>query len=153
MTGRETINRFLVDIFNNLLRQEQQALAASGYHNLSVSEFHVIEAVVKGGENNTMGSLSKALGITLGSLTVAVKTLERKGYLHRERHPDDRRVVQAVPTPLGLEANEYHAHFHRQMVEAITQNLKDEEARVLSQALERVEAFFENQSDRETRPQ
>ena len=139
---QETIGRFLVDIFNHLLRQEQQALASSSYSNLSVNEFHVIEAVVKAGVNNTMGALSQVLGITIGSLTVAVKTLEQKGYLLRKRETTDRRIVHVEPTPLGLEANTCHAQFHEKMTEAIVSGLDQQELQVLSHALATVEDFF-----------
>lgn len=99
---REKINTFLVNAFNTILQLEDRALSSSHeFSNLSVSEFHVIEAVIACGENSSMSAISKRLGITVGSLTVAVKTLANKGYLKREKRMNDMRMVYVIPTEKG----------------------------------------------------
>ena len=90
---REKINTFLVNAFNTILQLEDRALSSSHeFSNLSVSEFHVIEAVIACGDSSSMSAISKRLGITVGSLTVAVKTLANKGYLKREKRLNDMRL-------------------------------------------------------------
>ena len=60
---REKINTFLVNAFNTILQLEDRALSSSHeFSNLSVSEFHVIEAVIACGENSSMSAISKRLG-------------------------------------------------------------------------------------------
>ena len=44
--GQEKImNQFLVEIFHEVLRREDAAIASGGFQNLSAREVHVIEAV------------------------------------------------------------------------------------------------------------
>ena len=43
--AEKKINRFLVDVFNDVLRLEEENLARGPHKNLSVSEMHVLEAV------------------------------------------------------------------------------------------------------------
>ena len=89
----EQINAFLVNVFNDVLRLEEENLRCLGGKRLSVSEMHVLEAVQQQGEADvTMRQLAAGLGVTASTLTIAVKTLERKGYLVRLRPlPDKRR--------------------------------------------------------------
>lgn len=122
---REKINTFLVNAFNTILQLEDRTLSSSHeFSNLSVSEFHVIEAVIACGDSSSMSAISKRLGITVGSLTVAVKTLANKGYLKREKRLNDMRMVYVIPTEKGLAANEYHSAFHRKMVDAVMEKLR-----------------------------
>lgn len=140
---REKINAFLVDAFNTILRVEERALDSNRAHsNLSVREYHVIEAVIACGENATMSAISKRLSITVGSLTTAVKTLEKKGYLAREKRDGDKRMVYVIPTELGLQANDYHAGFHRLMVDAVMEKMPEAELDTLVSALGMVAGFF-----------
>ena len=136
---REKINTFLVNAFNTILQLEDRALSSSHeFSNLSVSEFHVIAC----GDSSSMSAISKRLGITVGSLTVAVKTLANKGYLKREKRLNDMRMVYVIPTEKGLAANEYHSAFHRKMVDAVMEKLPPEELDTLVSALEIVSNFF-----------
>ena len=102
---REKINTFLVNAFNTILQLEDRALSSSHeFSNLSVSEFHVIEAVIACGDSSSMSAISKRLGITVGSLTVAVKTLANKGFRYC-RHSHARFhccVPDTGPTILSL---------------------------------------------------
>lgn len=140
---REKINTFLVNAFNTILQLEDRALSSSHeFSNLSVSEFHVIEAVIACGDSSSMSAISKRLGITVGSLTVAVKTLANKGYLKREKRLNDMRMVYVIPIEKGLAANEYHSAFHRKMVDAVMEKLPPEELNTLVSALEIVSNFF-----------
>ena len=86
--GQEKImNQFLVEIFHEVLRREDAAIASGGFQNLSAREVHVIEAVceaeTRGEGENSSAEIARRLGITAGTLSAAVKVLERKGYLTR----------------------------------------------------------------------
>ena len=140
----EKINSFLVNAFNTILQLEDRALSSSHeFSNLSVREFHVIETVIACGEDSSMSTISQRLGITVGSLTVAVKTLTQKGYLRREKRIGDMRRVYVLPTERGLAANEYHSTFHCKMVDALLEKLPPEELDTLVKALGVVSNFFD----------
>ena len=85
--GEAQLNRFLVEVFHDVMRLEEQELLKGPFKNLSVSEMHVIEAACDGQDkgSNSMAALAARLRVSAGTLTIAVKTLEQKGYLLRER--------------------------------------------------------------------
>ena len=141
-TNRETINHMLVQLFNEILSIEEERLRVPEFDDLTMREFHVIDTVVQSGENNTMSVLAAALRITVGSLTVAVATLERKGYVRRQRSETDRRRVHVFLTPRGKRVDEHHAAFHREMTDAVMQCLPEEELQVLVRALRSVDEYF-----------
>lgn len=91
--GEAQLNRFLVEVFHDVMRLEEQELLKGPFKNLSVSEMHVIEAACDGQDkgSNSMAALAARLRVSAGTLTIAVKTLEQKGYLLRERSRSDRR--------------------------------------------------------------
>ena len=137
------INKFLVEAFNEILKSEEISLN-KGFKNLSVKEMHVIEVVCEGEKtgDNMSNILAKKLKVTAGTLTTAVSQLEKKGYLKRERDINDKRIVRITSTESGKEAQEYHRRFHEKMVNAILENLNEEETAVLVKALRHVTDFF-----------
>ena len=141
---QKTLNDFLVVTFNEILRYEEAALKRWTDANLSISEIHVIEAVFQAVEQgaNTASQIAHSLHITLGSLTVAVNTLESKGYLIRERSQEDKRVVMITPTLRAELVNQAHQDFHQEMIEGLLDGLSPEEERVLATSLTKVRDFF-----------
>lgn len=143
-TNKEQLNHFLVVTFNTILRLEEKTLESLTNNNLSISEVHLLETVFETikQEENTATNIAHAAGITLGSLTTAVKTLEKKGYLIRERDEIDKRVVHIVPTPIAVFVNEQHAKFHERMVDDVVKSLSFQEEQVLVEALSKVQNYF-----------
>ena len=100
MTAEEAcLNQVLVHLFNDILRIEEESLRQAGVRGLSMREIHLIQAVAEAGEENTMSQVAARLHVTVGSLTVAAATLERKGYVRRERSDADRRRIHLRLTP------------------------------------------------------
>lgn len=140
----ETINRFLVEVFHEILKTEERALEAQR-PDLSVREFHLIEEVcqaVDQGRDNRATAIAAAQRVTAGTLTTAVNALEKKGYLERRRDCEDRRAVRIYPTEKGWQANELHTEFHKEMVEDVLCALNEEESQIFIRALSSVTEFF-----------
>lgn len=148
MTERqeEYLNDFFVHIFNRILAWEEQALSNVGAADLSVKELHVLEAVsdLTARDRNTMTAIAGALSIRVSSLTAAVNTLVRKGYLERGGEPGDRRVIRVRLTEKGEQANRLHSQFHRDMIAGVGQRLTEEELDVLVGSLEQLSRFFQD---------
>lgn len=144
---REAINHMLVRLFNDILRIEEKVLTTGEFADLSVREMHVIEAVAQAGDNNSMSAIAAELDITVGSLTVAVTTLVRKGYLQRSTASYDRRIVQVVLTEKGYAANDHHAAFHRKMVDSVMERIDQNQLDTLTALLEQLEHFFGQYQD------
>lgn len=140
----EQLNDFFVDIFNDILRLEEESLAKGNFKNLSVNEIHVIEAVCdsEADGTNSMKLLSNKLMITASSLTIAVKTLEQKGYLIRQKDKEDKRKVTVVSTKLGNEAYEHHKLFHKDLIAGVSRTLNEAEMAALTLALGTLNRFF-----------
>ena len=100
MDNREVINDVLVNLFNEILRLEEEAIITDKYKDISNNDMHIIEAVGLGGGN--MSSIAAKLKITVGSLTTSMNSLVKKGYVKRERSEKDRRVVFIQLTNKGL---------------------------------------------------
>ncbi len=82
-----------------------------------------------------MSSVARSLGVTTGTLTIAVNSLVKKGYVERARSEEDRRVVLVSLSEKGKRAYLHHRQFHEQMIEAIVEELSEEEQAVLEKAL------------------
>ncbi len=149
-TDKEQLNHFLVVTFNDILRLEERTLEKLTNNRLSISEVHLIEAVFETmkRKENTSTNIAKDIGITLGSLTTAVKTLEKKGYLVRERDLIDKRVFYIIPTPIAKFVNEQHAKFHERMIDDIVKHLTIEEERILASSLGKVQIYFKEQANK-----
>ena len=138
----EVLNNLLVNLFNDILDIEQKALITDEFKDISVTDMHIIEAVGID-EPRTMTAISKLLGVTMGTLTIGMNGLVKKGYVLRVRSTKDRRIVYASLTEKGLSAYMHHKNFHKSMIESVMKNLTEEEASVLTKAFVKLEDFFE----------
>ncbi len=138
--ARAIVNELLVDLFNRILAIEGENLKEKNVK-LSMSEIHVLEAITKV-EQPTMTNIANKLGITVGSLTVSVNTLYQKGYVSRERDPEDRRKVVVAVLPKAEEVLEKHNDFHNEMINSIFNDLKVEEDELLITSLKKLSSYF-----------
>lgn len=137
----ETINDVLVNLFNEIWAVEEKALITEEFKNISVNDMHIIEAVGLDGSKN-MSTIAKMLDVTVGTLTIAMNNLVKKGYVRRTRSSEDRRVVLVSLDEKGVAAYHHHRNFHQEMVHAVTEDLTDEELKVMMVALNRLRNFF-----------
>ena len=128
-----TINYVLVNLINEIWEVEGKAIITD--------ELHVIEAIGLG-EGNNMSTIAKKLNITVGSLTTAVNSLVKKGYVDRFRSKEDRRVVYVRLLEKGENAYHHHEDYHKQMTQAIVDKLDESEIPVLLKTLDALTGFF-----------
>ncbi len=136
-----TVNQMLVSLFNHIMRIEEDALTLP---RLSIREVHVIEAICLLEEegNNTMRQIATHLGITQGSLSVSVRTLERKGYVIRLKDAFDKRLIRVEITKKAEEVNQKHRQFHHHMTDAVIGTLQPKEITALVDALTKIDQYF-----------
>ncbi|MEG0671800.1 MarR family transcriptional regulator [Clostridium sp.] len=135
------INELLVDLFNDILVIEQNAIKDGDFNDISITEIHTIEAIGMY-SSKTMGEVAQALDITVGTLTIAINNLLKKGYVHRERSEIDRRVVLIELTRRGKIVYRIHEKFHSDMIRETIAGLTEDEEQVLVHSLEKVSKFF-----------
>ena len=149
MQTYEVINDILVNLFNEILKREEEAIITEEFKDISNNDMHVIEAVGIG-EGDNMSSVAKKLDIIVGSLTTAMNSLVNKKYVIRERSEQDRRVVNVRLTEKGKRAFFHHQEYHHKMTEAVIQSLKEEEIPVLVKTLKGLSEFFRNYEKEES---
>ena len=142
-TTEYVLNKLLVQLFNDILQIEKNAMNNTEFKDLSITEIHTIEAIGKEG-NRTMGEIANDLRITVGTLTTAINRLIKKGYVERKRIEEDRRVVVVYLTESGKKVFDEHTLFHKEMIDEVAKNFEDYELKVLTKALCKVSEFFED---------
>ena len=141
MDINNTLNDVLVKLFRNVNVIEERAIRTEEYKDVTTNDVHVIEAIGMDGAKN-MTSVARALEVTTGTLTIAVNSLVKKGYVNRVRSEEDRRVVLVSLSEKGRKAYLHHRKFHEQMIESVVAQLTEEEQRVLEKALSKLNQFF-----------
>lgn len=141
MEKYNAVNDILVKLFNEIMEIEQKAVITDEFKNISNNDMHIIEAIGPQ-KAKTMSTVAKELRITVGTLTIAINSLVKKGYVNRIRSEEDRRVVLISLTELGERAYEHHKKFHEDMIEATLAGMKEEEVPVLVKALTNLSSYF-----------
>ena len=95
------LNELLVRLFNHVMTAEGKAIITEKFKDISNNDMHIIEAVGIQ-EPKSVSTIARSLGVTVGTLTVNMNNLEKKGYLSRTRSKEDRRVVLVELTEKGL---------------------------------------------------
>lgn len=139
----EMFHDVLVNLFNEIMDIEEKAIITEEFKDITNNDMHVIEAVGQE-EPRNMSSVARDLGVTVGTLTIAVNNLVKKGYVKRERSQRDRRVVLISLTEKGDKAFVHHKKFHEEMIHATIDDLSPEETEVLVGALSHLREFFRN---------
>jgi len=142
MEAYDVLNSILVNLFNDILNIEEKALITEEFKDISVTDMHIIEAIGVM-EPRTMSKIAKALNVTMGTLTIGVNGLVKKGYVERNRSQIDRRIVYASLTTKGKTAYVHHMRFHKDMINSVINDITEEEAAILTKTLEKLEDFFQ----------
>lgn len=139
VTGR--INELLVDVYTDILKIEENAFKAGQFSDASIKEVHTVEAIGMY-EPKTMSEVARSLKITVGTLSVAINNLVKKGYVERYKSEDDRRLVKVGLTKKGRLLYRVHAQFHLDMVNSCTDDFSSQELEILEKALEKLNVYF-----------
>lgn len=137
------INQMLVEVYDDVNRIEEYSIKQGAFSDLSITEIHTIEAVGLYG-SKTMSEIAADLEITMGTLTIAVDKLIKKGYLIRNRSTTDRRIVNVSLTNRGKLAYRIHEKFHMDMVKTIMSDFSPEEEEVLLTALRKLNTHLKD---------
>lgn len=141
MNTYETLNGVLVSLFRDIMDLEQKAIITPEFNDITNNDMHVIEAIGMDAPKN-MSAIAKELSVTVGTLTIAMNSLVKKGYVLRNRGLKDRRVVYISLSEKGRSAYEHHARFHREMIESVRNTLSSDEMEVLVKTLKHLNIWF-----------
>ncbi len=139
----DTINGLISSVFYDIIKLEESFLKDNNYKDVSSKELRTIETIGIGKSKN-MGSIAKNLDITLGTLTVSITNLEKKGYVRREKSLNDKRVVNAILTEKGKKLFKLHKKFRENIIKSIIIGLSNQEKEIFNGALSRVSQILHN---------
>ena len=83
-----TLNDALVKLFRDVMDLEEQVIITEEFQDITNNDMHVIQAIGTG-EPKNMSTIAKELSVTVGTLTIAMNSLVKKGYVTRERGKED----------------------------------------------------------------
>lgn len=137
----DTFNEVLVKLFNDIMNIEEKAIITEEFKDISNNDMHIIDAIGIRSPKN-MSTVAKELSVTVGTLTIAINNLVKKGYVNRVRSEKDRRVVLISLSDKGLNAYRHHAKFHDDMIKAIIEDMDPNEVEYVIKALTNLVSFF-----------
>ena len=137
------LKELLVSTYDNIGRVEDSMLA-SHKTDLTIAELHGLEVVGRSPDGQaSITSIAQTLGLTLPTVTVAIKRLEKKGYVEKHKDTHDARVTLVTLTRQGRKMDAAHRYFHENMVRSITGEMSENEVETLVKVLGKLNAFFE----------
>ena len=143
MDTYKTLNEVLVNLFRDVMDIEQKAIITEEFQDITNNDMHIIEAIGMN-EPKNMSTIAREISVTVGTLTIAMNSLVKKGYVLRERGKEDRRVVYISLTERGRTAYVHHARFHKAMIDSISDELTSEEMELLIKTLTKLNKWFRN---------
>ena len=143
MDTYKTLNEVLVNLFRDVMDIEQKAIITEEFQDITNNDMHIIEAIGMN-EPKNMSTIAREISVTVGTLTIAMNSLVKKGYVLRERGKEDRRVVYISRTERGRAADVHHARFHKAMIDSISDELTSEEMELLIKTLTKLDKWFRN---------
>ena len=120
---------------------EAKAVITEEFKDITNNDMHILEAIGIE-EPKSMSRIAGELHVTVGTLTTNMNSLEKKGYLERNRSTQDKRVVLVTLTEKGRKAFFHHRDFHRKMIHTIIRDLDEEEMQTLIKCLGKLDTFF-----------
>ena len=143
MDTYKTLNEVLVNLFRDVMDIEQKAIITEEFQDITNNDMNIIEAIGMN-EPKNMSTIAREISVTVGTMTIAMNSLVKKGYVLRERGKEDRRVVYISLTERGRAAYVHHARFHKAMIDSISDELTSEEMELLIKTLTKLDKWFRN---------
>ena len=140
-SNNRMLNELLVNLFHNVMDAEAKAVITDEFKDITNNDIHILEAIGIE-EPKSMSRIAGELHVTVGTLTTNMNSLERKGYLTRNRSTRDKRVVLVTLTEKGRKSFFHLRDFHRKMIHTIIRDLDEEEMKTLIKCLGKLDIFF-----------
>jgi len=134
-------NEILKELFHQIMTIQEKFVENSSNLKLSRTEIHVIEIV---GDNPgiILTDIAGMMYITKATASVSVNRLVEKGLLKRMPSDMDKRKYGLALTDEGRKCYDAHGEFHKQLLEALTNDFKLNEKQELVKGLRQMLDFF-----------
>ena len=138
------VYELFTEIFSDILKIEEEAPKKSPFNDISITEMHTVVAVGMYAPK-AMSDVAKKLDITVGTLTVTINNLARKGYITKQKSETDKRVVMLTLTKRGRLLFRAYQKFHSDIIKKAIVCLGEQEAEIFGDAVTKVCNFFSEQ--------
>lgn len=150
LNSNDTVNNLLVSLFDEIIELEECVLIKGEFKDISKNDMHIIDAIGSE-ETKNMSALAKKIKVTVGTLTIAINNLVKKGYVSRSRSKKDKRVVLISLSEKGERAFRQHKNFHERMVDSVIDGLDENQVGVLINTLKNVRSFIDTYGEEESK--
>jgi MarR family transcriptional regulator, 2-MHQ and catechol-resistance regulon repressor len=134
----------LMKAYRALAYQAEQSIVGLGF---CFSDFATLEVLLHKGPHSVT-EIAHRIGLTAGSMSIALDRLERRGLIRRHAHPTDRRNRVIHLTGAGKKLIENAFQEHASVMEEISKSLSPEQRAVLIELLKRLGKGAEELSPR-----
>ena len=114
----------LMRIINKHGRIEESPIRLGTAIGLTAKEVHVIQTIGTS-EGINIKSIGETLGVTKSAASQMVSKLERKGFITKNKAPDNDKEILTFLTPDGWQAFEAHKEFHERHLHTLKERLGD----------------------------
>ena len=114
---------------------------------LTMIEINTIVVIGRNGNRQKMSDVANSLGVSTGTPTVTVDRLIKKGYVLRDKDPEDRRQVIVMLSEKGLEAYRHVVELKGLIVERLFSLMTDEQLKALISILDVLNTNFDDLFD------
>jgi len=134
----EEMAHIILEFYDKLSLWEHEIVHES---DLSLPQMHALEVIGFYG-NAKAKEISGKLGVTTGTFTVMMNTLEKKDLIIKKTNPEDNRSIIISLTEKGNEIYKEHHKYHHELILDICSKCNDEELSNLRNILTKITKSF-----------
>lgn len=103
---------------------------------LTPSEIHIVN-IIGCGEGILMSELALRIGVTKGAITQIISRMEEKGFVRRNKHKIDARVVVVSLSEKGVLAYNVHHELHEEFCQKLYEQLSPQEIETFGRCIDK----------------
>jgi DNA-binding MarR family transcriptional regulator len=147
---KEGLEEEIIRAFYELYNLMEVILKYKTSESLTLKESFIIEIIKRLTESNDniVSNVSDILNITNASASIAISTLEKKGYVSRVHSKTDRRVYYIELTAKGKLINQKQQEFRERALKEIFGSLNLVEKAGMASMLKKLRVFIKKDTDR-----
>lgn len=129
--------KILIGLHRNVIELDKKTAALAANFDITFSQFMVLEALYSKG-TMTIGEVRDSILSSVGTISVIIKNLEKRGHIERLNDPQDRRICRLQLTESGNELISELAPQNEAMIRETFSVLEEEEKALLNEILRKV---------------
>ncbi|HEY8436853.1 MAG TPA: MarR family transcriptional regulator [Haloplasmataceae bacterium] len=138
------IGDLFLDFQTKIQSYERILLKEKGITDVTANEVRILYMIGLS-NNKSMKEIANQLRITQGTLSIAVNTLVKKGYVIRTRHKMDKRVIILYLTRKSIQAIKAYTELYSELIIQLLNVFQEEKIKILERILEELNHILERE--------